>query len=183
MYNINDILVDKDSTSFVRIENVSNNDKMNTCCRARILAVDSNTGYPIHLTCACIDIDNTTGYSVDLNCKFQPWLDTIEKESEKEEIEEIINKLKNINWEISSYEEEEDGEEYEEYENESDNESINEQGEEEINNNLYIKTLRRKLLDDSEDDDATLVVPNSPNSPIITLSTNEINSSTEVSTQ
>ncbi|ORX81233.1 hypothetical protein BCR32DRAFT_327376 [Anaeromyces robustus] len=192
MYNINDILVDKDASSFVKIEDIIKINGKNFGCRARILAIDPETGYPSNLTCACIDLDSTSGYSIDLNCKFQPWLETIDNETEKEKIKSIIDTLITKTWEISDneddedyeYEEEEEEEEYtsnNESECDDNNKCENNKNEnEEIEKNLYIKTLRRKLLDDSEDDDATLV-PNSPISPMISLNSNEINNNTKIS--
>jgi len=180
MFNLYDILVDKEATSYVRIEDVPNKNGMNFGYRARVLAIDTNTGYPSHLTCACINLDSTNGYSVDLNCKFQPWVDTIKEESEIEKVKEIINNIKKITWTVPTYEDSD----YE-YESEEENEieeEVNEKDKEEIENNLHIKTLRRKILDDSEDDDATLV-PNSPQSSIIGLNTNEVTNNSEISTQ
>ncbi|ORX49716.1 hypothetical protein BCR36DRAFT_583778, partial [Piromyces finnis] len=166
MFNINDILVDKDATSYVRIESIPNKNNKNFEYRARILATDINTGYPSHLTCACVNLEQNTGYSIDLNCTFQPWINTIKEDNEIKKVENIINKIKNITWEMPTYEY--DSEEEVNYEIE---EITSKNETEDIKNSLIIKTFKNNLCDENEDDDATLV-SNSPQSSIIMDSLN-----------
>jgi len=183
MYNLYDILVDKEYSCFVRIESTPNENGINFGYRARILAVDPNTGYPSHLTCACVNLDTSTSYSSDLNCKFLPWLDTIKEETEVEKIKGIINNLKSITWTVPSFENSDSESAYDSESEDENEDNIGCQDDSnEIENNLFIKTLRRKRLDDSEDDDATLV-PNSPKSTTISINNNEIPNSVVISTQ
>jgi len=187
MYNLNDILVDKENTCFVRIESIPNENGFNFGYRARILAVDPTTGYPSNLTCACVNLDTNNSYSSDLNCKFQPWLDSVTDDAEIEKIKNVIEELKNITWTVPSFDSSDSESAYdseEEVEEEESEDSINAQNDKnEIENNLFIKTLRRKLTVDSEDDDATLV-PNSPkSSSMISLNSSELANEPIIATQ
>jgi len=188
MYNLYDILVDKENSCYVRIESIPNENGFNFGYRARILAVDPTTGYPSHLTCACVNLDTNTSYSSDLNCKFQPWLESVTEETKVENIKDIIEKLKNVTWTVPSFDSS-DSESAYDSESEEEMEEVDENGMEgqndknEIENNLFIKTLRRKLTVDSEDDDATLV-PNSPkSSSMISLNSNELTNNPIMATQ